>query len=197
MSLPRFVSIGGPSTGGLPVGLTRARGDFDLLTFLEAVQRFDVDLLPMVWRPQLEIIGLGGTSLINQSLINLQTSFAFKRRYSPFKDVSYGNEQDDSIFYQALTAEIMVLGRDALRGHPNIVNLAGVCWDPTPGNGVVWPVLVARKSHHGDLLQFSKSTACKKLSVIEKFQLCRDIGSAIAAVHASGKLERTSFGHRY
>lgn len=193
MSLPRFVSIGGSSTKEQPVGLVSAQGDIDLLTFLETVQRLDVDFLPSVWRPNLETIGVGGTSQINQSLVSLQTSFAFKRRYEPGKYPPINISKDEKFFYQALTAEITVLGHEPLRDHPNIVNLVGVCWDPTPGNGEVWPVLVTEKSHHGDLLQFSKSAAYHQLKTTQRLALCRDIGSAVGTMHASGMPDRTFF----
>jgi hypothetical protein len=59
--------------------LRKSESHFDLISFLSAVQSSAVDLLPLTWRQAEESLGRGGTAFISQSLVDRDTSFAFKR----------------------------------------------------------------------------------------------------------------------
>lgn len=158
---------------------------YDLITFLGVVQSHKIDILPITWQSSLERLGFGGTAEINQSFVNLQTSFAFKRVAPPGGNDT--SSEDESILYQALACEISVLSHPILRDHPHISNLVAVCWDTTSEDGKVTPVLVTEKTQFGDMYQFAKSQIGQRLSSVQRLRMCYDIGSAIITMHASGK----------
>jgi len=100
---------------------------YDLITFLIAAQRRQIDFLPITWQPALDGVGLGGTAEIRQSLLKLQDNFAFKRTKES-KRVTHSK----ATMFRAFTSEVTVLGLSAVRSHPNIVTLLGICWDVSP-----------------------------------------------------------------
>jgi hypothetical protein len=76
----------------------------DFITFLAVAQRLQIQFLPITWQSTRQQIGIGGTSRIDEALMDLQTSFAFKRVAEEHKR----DETEDSIF-QVLISEITVL----------------------------------------------------------------------------------------
>jgi hypothetical protein len=149
--------------------------DYGFIAVLALAQRLEIPFLPITWQALLGESGRGGQARISQALVNVQTSFAFKRCF---------NSDEDTIF-QALVSEISMLGHYAIRDHPYIVTLEGICWD-IPGDGnQVWPVLVFEKSIHGDLFEFVKAGLGSSLSTKEKLELCTDIGIAIRDMHSN------------
>lgn len=178
-----------------------ADASYDLITFLAVAQKLRLGLLPITWTSRLQIIGKGsGRSQINQTLINLQTSFAFKR----VADKDKQNVAQDWIF-RSLVNEIIALRSPSLRNHPFIVELEGFCWDVPFGEDIgnseaakpdvlcetnVWPALVFEKSQYGDLYQFASTPVGRRLGVIERVNLCLSIGKAIVDLHANRKRQR-------
>lgn len=51
---------------------------YNLITFLAVVQKLKICFLQVSWQAVRQTIGVGATGRINQALINLYTSFAFK-----------------------------------------------------------------------------------------------------------------------
>jgi hypothetical protein len=92
---------------------------YDFITFLAIAQRVQIEFLPITWQSTLQQVDIGGTTQINQTLMNLQTSFAFKR-------VADSQKWDERIF-QVLIGEITMLCHPSIRAHPNIIKLQGVC----------------------------------------------------------------------
>lgn len=158
---------------------------YDLITFLDVVQRLQVAILPITWQTARQPVGAGATSEIKQALINLQTSFAFKCVSDMQK-----REQSETKILQALISEMTVLGHPSIRGHPNIVELQGICWD-VPSDNEVWPVLVFEKSQFGDLYNFATLPVGRDLRIDERLELCMDIGTAIIYMHLNSKLWKT------
>ncbi|KAK6359240.1 hypothetical protein TWF696_000404 [Orbilia brochopaga] len=150
---------------------------YDLLSFLAAAQSNDVDFLPITWEADLGKVGAGGTSQIQQSFLNLDLSYVFKRIHRGI---------DEPYAFRALVSEIAILGHKDIRGHPNIVRLIGVTWDILSASEAIWPTLVFRKSEHGDLRRFMKSDAGKGLDFDGRLKLCNDLAVGIAALHAVG-----------
>jgi serine/threonine protein kinase len=76
-----------------------------------------------------------------------------------------------------------------VKGHPNIVNLQGICWDvdSTQDNVAIWPVLVFKKSTEGDLGQFMASEASNDLKPSTALGLLQDIAKGVSCLHTSGK----------
>lgn len=152
----------------------------DLVCFLSVIRNFSVDLLPITWQPALDSLGSGGTATIQQSLVNSQMSLAFKR----IDVAEWTRPRDELRAYQVLISEVQVLRHPALRGHPNIINLEGVCWEIKTGTESVWPVLVFEKTEFGDLQHFMNSSKGKGLSFQTKLGLCVDVASAIMRMHS-------------
>lgn len=156
---------------------------YDFITFLGAAQRRSIDFLPITWQPALDNAGEGRTAEIRDAMIDLQLNFAFKCLKHA--------QQDERRVFRELISELVVLGHDPVRTHPNIVRLEGICFDVPPGSEQVWPVLVFEKSECGDLERFANSSAGRKLSLADRFKLCADIGTAVKDLHAYGEQSKT------
>jgi hypothetical protein len=152
----------------------------DFVSFLGACQRFRIDFLPITWQPGLQPLGTGGQANINQSLLSLQQSFAFRRIKS--RGPEFADEPD----YCGLKSQIAIFGRPCIRDHMNIVTLEGVCWD-IQADGQVLPVLVFEKIKHRDLCNFMDSDFGKTLTFDQKIKLCADIASGLEGLHSCRK----------
>ncbi|KAH8589486.1 kinase-like domain-containing protein [Bisporella sp. PMI_857] len=147
----------------------------DLITFLAVIQKLKIDILPITWQSVPQPIGAGATGVVNEALINLGTSFAFKRVRKEEGEAEKG-------IIQALISEVIVLSHPSLRKHPNIVKLHGVCWD-VASDGSIWPVLVFEKAQYGDLYNFITLPIGRELCITERLKLCVDVGTAILDMH--------------
>lgn len=151
---------------------------YDFISLLAIAQKLEIDLLAITWQSTREVIGIGGTAKINQALVNLQTSFAFKR-------IKEEDKAKPELIFREVINEMIVLSHPAIQRHPNIVELQGLCWD-IPSDDKVWPVLVLEKSHFGDLYEFLRLPVGRDLSTNERLELCLNIGIAIADMHSNG-----------
>ena len=173
-SLPTITPATNPSTDEI----------YDFITVLELAQGVQLDFLPITWQVGLGRIGQGATAAVQQALIHLQTSFAFKRvKRSP----SSCNQYDSTRIYQVLLAEVAVLTMPSIRFHPNIVRLEGICWDIDPLLDDVWPVLVFEKTPHGDLETFMGEIAGKSVDIRGRLKYCVEIAIAIISLHSLGE----------
>ncbi|KAF2474367.1 kinase-like protein [Lindgomyces ingoldianus] len=158
-----------------------ADAPYDLITFLAVIQKLQVDILPTTWQAARQPIGVGATGIINEALIDLHTSFAFKRASNRQKE-----KQAEERIIHTLISEVIALGHPLIRKHRNIVELQGICWDIVSddrGNDKVWPVLVFEKSQYGDLYSFATLPVGRALCVAERLKLCVDVGIAILDMH--------------
>ena len=167
---------------------------FDLITFLGVAQKNEIEFLPITWQPALDHIGLGATAEIREASMSLQMSFAFKR---PIFTSSFNLEELEKRVLPALIAEISVLSHPAVRNHPNVIHLEGVCWEIVSSEGEnvsrkgpifkrkggIVPVFVFEKAKHGDLHKFMAHTE-RKLGFVERIKMCADIAKAIAEMHS-------------
>ena len=151
----------------------------NLLSFLATAQASSIELLPITWTRQ--IIGFGGTSRLNEAYGNAQTSFAFKR----IDDESKESDTPDLI-YRTLTNEILVLGDQSVRNHPYIIQLQGICWDPSE-DGSVWPALVFEKAQFGDLYKFMSTPAGRAMTFEQRLSLCMQVEIALVDLHSMSK----------
>lgn len=154
---------------------------YDLISFLATAQKLGVHFSNITWQPALQAFGLGGTAEIRQSLVNLQTSIAFKRVKQP-----PGSVLDESSIFRALITEILVLMHPSVFKHPNIITFEGVGWDVSLEDERVWPVLMFEKSAYGDLDWFANHGAGEGLSLEKRLKLCRDVVTAIMDMHSYG-----------
>ena len=158
---------------------------YNIVSCVLAMQECDIDILPTTWEEVRQPIGQGGTATVHQSMFNLESSFAFKRLsdYQQKRGKGAGN-------YKNLISEIRILGTPAIRSHPNIVVLEGICWDITEQH--IWPVLLFEKSYFGNLEEFAVSETGKSLSSSERLKLCGMIADAIKLLHREGLYKLSS-----
>lgn len=152
---------------------------YDFVSVLQAAQLCSLDLLPISWLQALGSLGDGGTANLNQSYLNLQLSFAFKRLVF----LATGGTGESKIF-QVLVSEILALSHPAMRAHPNIVKVLGISWEIDQNSHRVWPVLVFAKTQFGDLHGFMNTETGRNLTFIERLDFCVAIGSALHTTHA-------------
>jgi hypothetical protein len=165
--------------------LQATNASYDLITFLAVIQKLQIEILPITWQAARQPIGVGATGRINEALINLHTSFAFKCVSDRHKE----RESKEAII-QILINEVTVLGHEHIRNHPNIVELQGICWDVSndEGDDKVWPVLVFKKTQYADLYNCAMLPVGRELCFTERLKLCTDVGTAIWDMHSNSRL---------
>jgi hypothetical protein len=152
--------------------------------FLSVLQHLRVDILDVTWQPALEDLGRGKYTLVAQSLINNETSFAFKR-------------WDATSMYADIVSEITILSIPAIREHANINPLLGVCWEVViPGASdsagppfipAVRPVLVTPKSPYGNLRAYLARQDRVTLDLNHLLHIYIEIAHAINTLHMCSK----------
>ena len=183
----------------------QSTGHFDLISFLSAVQNCAVDILSLTWREAENPLGRGGTAVVNQALVNLETSFAFKRTVKlRVPQVSTANLDDASVsekdramveyksqelVYRALISELLILRHPSIRHCRNIVNIQAICWEIDEKSYKPWPVLIFPKSDFGDLRRFLKSDRGIQMTNMERLKLCSEVAEGLAVLHANGETE--------
>ncbi|KAK0667503.1 hypothetical protein QBC41DRAFT_304324 [Cercophora samala] len=153
-----------------------------LITFLAAVQKLGLPLLRETdWQPS-QLARKGGPQDVTQDTVREGIDFVYKR--VPEKD-----RCDPSKTYRRLIDEINVMCHPAVRDHPNIARLRGICWEiplvKPLDKSEAWPILVYEKTQWGDLWQFARTPAGRELGLEERLKICRDIGRAIANMHSN------------
>ena len=156
----------------------------DFLSFLEIAQTLNIDFIPVSWDIGRARIGHGGTADISQSSINVETAFAFKRLASID---SSRFKPDKKLIYEALAAEIRILGHKYFCEHTYINRLEGVCWDVEPTTEEVFPALLFEKAPHGDLMIFMEHGTGNSLSREKRLELCAHIATAVSDLHHNGR----------
>lgn len=191
--LDRLISF--TSSGKLSQSATLASAattdtSYDFLTFLGIAQSLNIAFLPISWDTGQASIGKGGTAEISQSSIDLETAFAFKRLAAV--DSALFEAKKTAIF-EALVAEISVLGHRSIRGHQNINRLEGICWDIEPESERVWPVLVFEKTQHGDLKTLMEHGTGTRLDLRNRLRLCAEVATAVSDLHLNGEQSKNLF----
>jgi hypothetical protein len=153
------------------------------LSFLETAQYNGVDLLAITWQSALDILGAGATAEVRQSLVNLQMSFAFKRPISRYRSV------EDDTLYGWLIRETTILCHPVVRQHRNLLDLEGVCWDPSISDKFLRPVLVFKRAEYGDSHKFMTSGEGQAMSLTDRMSFAIDVIDAVIALHNAGKFD--------
>jgi hypothetical protein len=166
----------------LAPGVGSGNGEYGFLPFLAAVQMLEIDFLPIIWDAARQGLGSGATSTVDEWLVDLKTSFAFKRVHSSSKRARREVE-----IYRTLINEISVLGHPSVRENLYIAQLLGICWDVSSDDITPWPVLVFEKSQFGDLYHFMTQSDGRSMGIKERIALFVDIGTAIRDMHSKGK----------
>jgi hypothetical protein len=145
--------------------------------FLPRLSRFQIEIINLTWQSAQQPFGSGATSSVNASLIDVQTSFAFKRLHEDSKQ-----EKSEAQIYCILTNEISVLVHPLVRESQHVAQLQGICWDISHDD-LPWPALVFEKSQFGDLHKFASLPLSRAMSFADRFRLCLDIGTGIRDLH--------------
>ena len=159
---------------------------YGIPSFLALCHRLELPFLSITWEARRGQVGEAGQARINQSLVNAQTSFVYKR-FKLMKGVDL----------RPIIQEVAVLTHPAIRNHPHIIPVQGYCWEIENGEGeglshTIRPVLVFPKSEYGDLRTFFKTNKGRSICILDRLKLAEDIGVAIRDMHANGKLYRGS-----
>jgi hypothetical protein len=160
----------------------------NIIRVLSIATALDVNIFPFTWRPALEGLGEGATGRISQSPMNARISLAFKRLGRWNRSQGLSEAQFRALQDKALVSEMVALSCPELYGHPNIVNLEGLCWElSNEGHSLeAWPVLVFKKAEFGDLRRFLSLPEAEYLEIKDRLDICGEIGKALEVMHLCG-----------
>ena len=169
------------------------RKSSNFLSFLAILQVMAVDIVPARWQRVLSAcLFKGASSSINQTLLTKNDTLAFKCIEDSMK-------KHENHVFKLMSNEVLVLAHPSIKGHPNVAQLLGVCWDIDPHWDVddddddddeenkIWPALIFERTKHDDLWSFVHSPDGKKLSMDDRVRLCQDIGNSILFMHSKCK----------
>ncbi|KAI3316979.1 kinase-like domain-containing protein [Xylariaceae sp. AK1471] len=154
----------------------------NIASFLALIQHRNIDILPITWHDGLKQLGTGTSGVVNQSHINLMTSFAFKRYNARNDRLENRNEYLREAFHY-FANELRAMTEPWIRQVESIVDLFGVCWEAKYNDEIMWPVLVFEKAELGSLRHFLYSKPRKSLSLEDRALICRDCVLAVLTMH--------------
>ncbi|KAI6780597.1 uncharacterized protein J7T54_008515 [Emericellopsis cladophorae] len=161
------------------------RSHENLIRFLQHAQALDVKILPLVWEPGLDQLGLdGATGRVDQSPMNAKMEFAFKRFNRSVKNASDARVLQRQ--YEAMINEITILSNPSMEKQGFINMLIGVTFEFLAATGQVLPVLVFPKFNQGDLGSFMARRP--DLDSQTRLAMCGVIANAMAHLHSCSKL---------
>ncbi len=135
-----------------------------------------------MWYPALQV-GRGGFAVLNESPVNKEFSFVFKRSV----DIEFRADGNPKSLRSAMT-ELAILTHHNVRRHDHVVDLYGICWEVNPEENRILPVLVLERARLGDLFHLRNTQEGNNMSIETKLSLCRQIAEGLAMLHASGEL---------
>ena len=147
------------------------------------MQHRQLDFVPLTWQAGLGLIGLGGNARISQIHVNFETDFAFKRA---LRHECSTQDENSTHMYEIFISEVLFLTNPAIRDHPNIANITGICWETTNDNQV-YPVIVSEKANGPDLRRWATSFVSSSVSFQDRLGICVDIGNALLAMHSNSE----------
>ena len=151
-----------------------------LVDFLSIAQQQDVYFMPVGPQASLGALGRGMSGLVNQSIADVMTSFAFKQ----FVGSDFDDENFVDSVYSSIITEIMVMQHEPIKQSPHIVDLIGVCWDVDMKSKRVWPIVVTHKANCGDLEGFLFEN--RNMAPENRLLLCANIVEAVELLHSCG-----------
>lgn len=170
---------------------------YNFLTCLACAQKCGIDFTGMAWIGIQGDLGQGGQAVVSQTLMNVETVLAFKRRNSQgigstFSQGVILEKRMLEDHFRQIASEILAFGHPVIRQNPNIVQLHAIGWELQDEDSWaqgrkmrVWPVLIFEKAIHGDLKHYISTQ--KNIDLAEKVRLCRNIASALIVAHENGK----------
>ncbi|KAL8703348.1 MAG: hypothetical protein Q9201_003460 [Fulgogasparrea decipioides] len=162
----------------------RASESASLVDFLNALQQYNVTLLPISPQKGLEILGRGLSGLIQQSTADLHTILAFKDGVPSKKIHDTEHDQD----WYSLVTEITILQHEPIKANLHIVDLLGVSFTATSSGAMglrAWPFVVTSKVNRGDLTTILRENS-GFLTEEVRMILFAGITEAIFVLHSCG-----------
>lgn len=159
----------------------------NFIYFCAEAQALGIDFLPITWQPHIGLGGTGGTSKIQQSLLSVDFSLAFK-------SIDLGGilrarqHHELRTMYSLFRAEIQHMGEPRVLHCPHIMLVDGICWNISSADGVVEPVLVYERAVLGDLYHYMTSGEGRSLDIEARIKICRDIAIGLETLHECGRL---------
>ena len=159
----------------------------NFIKFLQYATALRLNILPLTWEPALEGLGRdGATARVNQSFLNLETTFVYKRFKPEVTDHRLSEAQFRELQYAAMTNELIILAHPEIGDHNRIVRFVGICFELSPNAVEVWPVLVLLKATRGDLATYMSQN--ESLEPARLLRFCGEIAKGVHMVHQYGKL---------
>ena len=149
--------------------------------FLSLAQSFGLEFMPITWESGREVLGRGASGHVNQSLIDIRTSLAFKR-----PTIDGQNKLAVRELLREWMLEVAILNDPKIQQHPNIIELEGIAWEIDHSCSTILPVLVYRRSQLGTLGGYIEANI-GKLSLNQRLKLCFDLASALEMLHSCSK----------
>lgn len=149
--------------------------------FLSLAQSYGLEIMPITWEPGREVLGRGASGHVNQSLIDIRTSLAFKKPTSDGQSKLAVQE-----LLRAWMLEVAILSHPKIQKHPNIIDLEGIAWEINHSRSTILPVLVYRQSQLGTLGVYIEART-GRLCLNQRLKLCFDLASALATLHSCSK----------
>jgi hypothetical protein len=160
---------------------------YNVIDFIAVAQKLQISFIGISWQAGKEALGKGASGIINQALINLHTSLAFKCVTKDQKE-----KTPEGYIFDALINEIIAFTHPANRRNRGVLNLEGICLDVETnekGEDKIWPTLMFEKSQYGDLRTFLAGPAGMDLNFKERVLLCMDVAWAMSDMHTHGRLD--------
>lgn len=125
-----------------------------------------------------EVLGRGASGHVNQSLIDITTSLAFKH-----PNIDGRNKLAVQELLRAEMLEVAILRHPKIQQHPNIIELEGIAWEIDASHSTILPILVYRKSELGTLGGYIEANT-GRLSLKRRLKLCFNVASALETLHS-------------
>jgi hypothetical protein len=154
----------------------------NFIYFCAEAQALGIDFLPIAWQPHVGLGGIGGTSKIQQSLLSVDFSLAFKS--IDLGGVPQARRYDElRAMYSLLRSEIQHMRDPRVLRSPHIMLVDGICWSINSVDGVIDPVLVYERAALGDLYLYMTSGDGRSLDIETRIKICRDIATGLETLH--------------
>lgn len=171
-----------PATYLTGVGNLHGQGHDNFTRFLQHAQGLGVNILPLVWEPAFEVLGRdGATGRVNESQLNAQFAFAFKRFKPDVTDSSLSLSQFRDIQYSAMINEMTILSCPPIKNHDSIIVFVGVGFELFSAREEVWPMLIFSKFNQGDLGAWMLRTQNLEGDIL--LGICGRAAKGIGALH--------------
>jgi hypothetical protein len=164
----------------------KASDSASLTDFMNAVQMYEVSLLPVAYQKSLGSVGKGLSGAIQQSTADISTALTFKDGIPSKLQCDTEQEQD----WYSLVTELAVLQHPPIKENHHIIDLLGVAFRVEPRRDKekrAFPLLVNCKVNRGSLASFILEDKGEHLTPELRLQLLAEVAQAIRLLHICGR----------